>query len=171
MPYFPPVHKRYHIRTFLSIIFLLYVTLYYYFCYTYTMTMNRLLIALAVVLLFAACQTTVTISEDMSPAQIIQRAHEAMDRNRYNIAIQYYQALYDRNRTNIDLVITAEYHIAHIHYRQGRLEQAREGMVGVLAYYYTPGAILLPQHFRVLAEIVLENIEERETHGKRPRRK
>ena len=103
----------------------------------------------------------------MSPAQIIQSAHEAMDRNRFNIAIQYYQALYERNPTNIDLVITAEYHIAHIHYRQGRLDQARQGMMGVLAYYDTPDAVLLPQHFRVLAQIVLERIDEREAQGRR----
>ena len=124
--------------------------------------MKRLLLTLTIVLLFSACRTTVNIRDDMSPAEIIQRAHEAMDRNRYNIAIQYYEALYDRNRDNIDLVITAEYHIAHIHYKQRRFDEAREGMIGVLAYYYSPDAILLPQHFQRLAEIVLELIDERE---------
>jgi outer membrane protein assembly factor BamD (BamD/ComL family) len=131
------------------------------------MIMNRFLLALTMVLLFSACQTTVTISENMSPAEIIQRAHEAMDRNRYNIALQYYHALYDRNRTNADLVITAEYHIAHIHYKEGRFDQARQGMNGVLEYYNSPDAILLPQHFKVLAQIVLNNIDEKENQTRR----
>ena len=98
----------------------------------------------------------------MSPAEIIQRAHEAMDRNRYSVALQYYEALYARNRMNIDLVITAEYHIAHIHYKQGRFAQAREGMNDVLAYYDSPDEVLLPQHFKRLAQIVLERIAEDE---------
>jgi len=131
------------------------------------MVMNRFLFVLAMVLLFSVCQTTVTISEDMSPAEIIQRAHEALDRNRYNIALQYYQALYDRNRNNADLVITAEYHIAHIHYKQGRFDQARQGMNGVLEYYNSPDAILLPQHFRVLANIILQSIDEKENQPRR----
>ena len=124
--------------------------------------MNRFLFALAIVLLFSACNTTVNIRDDMSPAEIIQRAHEAMDRNRYSVALQYYEALYARNRMNIDLVITAEYHIAHIHYKQGRFAQAREGMNDVLAYYDSPDEVLLPQHFKRLAQIVLERIAEDE---------
>ncbi|MCL2809026.1 MAG: hypothetical protein FWD24_03040 [Treponema sp.] len=125
--------------------------------------MNRILVILAAALLFSACQTTVNISEDMSSAEIIQRAQEAMDRNNYNIAIQYYQALHDRHRNSIDLVITAEYHIAHIHYKQRNYEQAREGLNGVLAYYNTPDEVLLPQHFKRLSQIVLERIDDRET--------
>jgi outer membrane protein assembly factor BamD (BamD/ComL family) len=104
----------------------------------------------------------VNITEETSSAELIQRAQEAMDRNRYRTAIQYYYALHERHRNNIDLVITAEYHIAHIHYKQGRFEQAREGFHGVLAYYDTPDEILLPQHFKILSNIVLERINEKE---------
>jgi outer membrane protein assembly factor BamD (BamD/ComL family) len=124
--------------------------------------MNRLFFALAMVLLFFACASTVNISEDLSPAELIQRAHEAMDRNRYKVAIQYYQALYDRNMSNTDLIITAEYHIAFIHYKQGKYEQARAELNAVLAYYNTPDEELLPQHFKRLAQIVLQSIETKE---------
>ena len=92
----------------------------------------------------------------------MQRAQEAMDRNRYETAIQYYQALYARNQTNIDLIITAEYHIAHIKFKQKKYDEAREGFNGVLSYYTTADAILLPQHFMILSKIVLENIDEKE---------
>jgi outer membrane protein assembly factor BamD (BamD/ComL family) len=71
---------------------------------------NRLvLFILTGVFLFFACASTLNISEELSPAELIQRAQEASDRNRYNTALQYYQALRERNKNNIDLIITAEY--------------------------------------------------------------
>jgi len=112
-------------------------------------------------ILLSSCASTINISEDLSPAEIIQRGQEALDRNRYGVAIQYYQALYDRNQSNIDLVITAEYHIANIHYKQGKYELAREELNTLLEYYNTPDEVLLPQHFKRLAQIVLQRIEEK----------
>ena len=122
----------------------------------------RIIPALTVILLLFSCVTTVTIGEDLSPAELIQRAQEASDRNRYNVAMQYYQALYDRNRNNIDLVITAEYEIAFIQYKQKHYKDAREGFNALLQYYNTPDEELLPQHFKILANIVLESIDEKE---------
>jgi outer membrane protein assembly factor BamD (BamD/ComL family) len=124
--------------------------------------MNRLFFALTLTLLFSACASTVNISEDLSPAELIQRANEAMDRNRYKIAIQYYQALRDRNMSNTDLIITAEYHIAFIHYKENKYQQAREELNAVLEYYKTPDEELLPQHYKRLSQIVLQTIEEKE---------
>ena len=124
-------------------------------------------IAVLAVMLFAACQTTVKISEDLSPAELIQRAQEASDRNRYNVALQYYQALHERNPTNLDLVITAEYEIAFIHYKQKKYDQAREELTAILKYYDTPDQELLPQHFKRLAQIVLERIDEKENSRKK----
>jgi len=124
--------------------------------------MNRIYFSLILALLFSACASTAKISEDLSPAELIQRAHEAMDRNRYKTAIQYYQALYDRNLSNIDLVITAEYHIAFIHYKQRKYEQAKTELNGILAYYNSPDEELLPKHFKRLSQIVLKSIDEKE---------
>ena len=125
--------------------------------------MNRFLIALGIALLFSACRTTAVIQEDLSPAEIIQRANEAMDRNRYKIARQYYRALQERNSGNIDLVITAQYHIAFINYKRGNYNEAREGLNEVLAFYNSVDEVLLPQHFKRLAQIVLNSIEEKES--------
>ena len=116
-------------------------------------------------ILLSSCASTINISENMSPAEIIQRGQEALDRNRYGVAIQYYQALYDRNQSNIDLVITAEYHIANIHYKQGKYELARTELNTLLEYYNTPDEELLPQHFKRLAQIVLQRIEDKEKSG------
>jgi len=127
--------------------------------------MNRLLIVLIAALLLSSCAITPNIPDSMSAAEIIQRGQEAMDRNNYRIASHYYQALYDRNRTLIDLVITAEYHIAFIHYKQKKYELAKEELNAVLAYYNNPDQELLPQHFKRLAQIVLNQIDEREKRG------
>ena len=118
--------------------------------------------ALAVLLLLSACATTVKIGEDLSPAELIQRAQEASDRNQYNVALQYYGALRERYNDNIDLVITADYEIAFIHYKQQYYSQARREFNSLLEYYNTPDEQLLPQQFKVLANIVLQRIDEKE---------
>jgi outer membrane protein assembly factor BamD (BamD/ComL family) len=122
----------------------------------------RILAALSLVLLFSACASSSNISEDLSSAELIQRAQEASDKNRYKVALQYYQALNDRNRSNIDLVITAEYEMAYIHYKQKRYQQAKTELMDLLKYYDTPDEELLPQHFKRLSRIVIERIEKKE---------
>ena len=124
--------------------------------------MKRLLLSLSAALLLFSCATNAGITDEMSATELIQRGQEAMDRNRYKLAIQYYQALYDNNRTNIDLIITAEYHIAFIHYKQGKNEQARAEFNAVLEYFNSPDEELYPQHFKRLSQIVLNSIDERE---------
>jgi tetratricopeptide (TPR) repeat protein len=115
----------------------------------------------------AACAMgPVNIPPELSPAELIQRAQEASDRNRYATALQYYEALLDRNRTNIDLVCTAEYEIAFIHYKQKQYTQAKRELTVLLLRYETPDQELLPQQFKRLAVIVMERITERESKKK-----
>jgi len=122
----------------------------------------RILAAFAFVLIFFACASSINISEDLSPAEIIQRAQEASDKNRYGVALQYYQALNERNRSNIDLIITSEYEIAFIHYKQKKYQQAKNELNEVLEYYNTPDAEFLPQHYKKLSKIVIERIDNRD---------
>jgi len=120
-------------------------------------------IILVSVLFISACATSADkISTELSPAELIQRAQEASDHNRYNAALQYYQALLDRNPHNIDLICTGEYEIAFIHFKQKKYDQARAGLNALLERYNNPDAELLPQQFKRLATIVLENIAEKE---------
>jgi tetratricopeptide (TPR) repeat protein len=102
------------------------------------------------------------ISDDLSPAELIQRAQEASDKNRYKVALQYYQALLDRNATNIDLVCTAEYEIAFIHYKQKKYDIAKEEFDALLLRYNIPDEELLPQEYKTLSHIVLDRIAEKE---------
>jgi len=103
------------------------------------------------------------IPYDYSPEQLIQRAQEASDRNRFNLALQFYQALLDRNPDNLVWVVNAEYEIAFIHYRQRNFGVARAGLYALLERYEEPGGEFLPEKFRVLAHVVLGRIAERET--------
>jgi outer membrane protein assembly factor BamD (BamD/ComL family) len=114
-------------------------------------------------LCFAACATgSLNIPQELTPAELIQRAQEASDKNRYNLALQYYEVLLERNRTNIDLVCTAEYEIAFIYYKQKKYSQAKEGFNALLERYDTPDGDMLPPQFKRLANIVLERISEKE---------
>ena len=124
--------------------------------------MNRLLIALAAFLLLSSCASNSNPVNEMSAAELIQRGQEAMDKNRYSAATQYYKALHDNHKSNIDLVITAEYHIGFIHYKQGKFDQARSELNAVLEYYNSPDEELYPQHFKKLSQIVLNSIDEKE---------
>jgi tetratricopeptide (TPR) repeat protein len=116
----------------------------------------------------SSCATgPVNIPPEMSPEEIIQRAQEASDQNRYKTALQYYEALLERNLTNIDLVCTAEYEIAFIHYKQKKYDLARTELNDLLERYNTPDEELLPQQFKKLALIVLERIQLKEAERAR----
>ena len=122
---------------------------------------------LAFVLCLSACLCScvtgkLIIPNDLSPAELIQRAQEASDKNRYSHALQYYEALYERNPSNIDLICEAEYEIAFIHYKQKKYGQAKDELNALLTRYDTPDGDFLPQHFKLLANKVIERIDEKE---------
>jgi tetratricopeptide (TPR) repeat protein len=129
--------------------------------------MRLITLIIITVLGLGACATGVlNISEELTPAELIQRAQEETDRNRYNYALQYYKALLERNSTNIDLVCTAEYEIAFIYYKQKKYTQAKTSFNSLLEHYNAPDGDLLPPQFKRLATIVLDRISEKETPKK-----
>jgi outer membrane protein assembly factor BamD (BamD/ComL family) len=123
----------------------------------------RVLSALGFILMISSCVSSAVVPDDLSPSELEQRAQEASDRNRYNRALMFYQAMLDRNSENTDVVITAKYEIAFIHYKQKKYQQARDELNEVLEYYNNPDEEILPQQFKRLAHIVLDRISEKET--------
>ena len=118
--------------------------------------------ALLLVLLFSACASgAANIPETLTPAELVQRAQEASDHSRYNTALQYYNTLLDRNKDSIELVCTAEYEIAFIHYKQSKYNLAKDEFNALLERYNTPDEELMPQQFKKLAIIVLNRIGEK----------
>jgi tetratricopeptide (TPR) repeat protein len=97
----------------------------------------------------------------MSPAEFVQRAQEASDRNRYGLSLQYYEAILERFPSNIEYVCTAEYEIGLIHSKQKKYDLAKTELTKLLARYDEVDAELLPPQYKILAEIVMARVEEK----------
>jgi outer membrane protein assembly factor BamD (BamD/ComL family) len=119
-------------------------------------------IALTGTVMLACASGPIDIPEDLDPEELIQRGQEASDRGRYKQALQYYEAVIDRFPSYIDLICAAEYEIAFIHYKRKLYPLARDELNALLGRYDTPDGELLPPQFRILSEIVLERITEKE---------
>ncbi|GHV70773.1 hypothetical protein AGMMS49928_19840 [Spirochaetia bacterium] len=112
------------------------------------------------IIIIAACSSgPVDIPEDATPEKLIQQGQEASDRNRYNRAIQYYEAILERFPTNADAICAADYEIAFIHYKQKKYNEARNEFHTLLARYVSDTEGNLPPEFKRLSEIALEKIE------------
>ena len=118
----------------------------------------------AFVMLFAvSCASKpVVIPEDLTAAEMVQRAQEATDRNRFNISLQYYQTILERFPFDGEYVCEAEYEIAFIHYKQKKYDLAKQGFNALLERYNTPDEELLPPQYKVLARKILGTIAEAE---------
>ncbi|MDR0638937.1 MAG: tetratricopeptide repeat protein [Spirochaetaceae bacterium] len=113
--------------------------------------------------IFVSCYTgPVKLSDDVTAAELIQQGQAAYEWNRHKQAVQYYEAILERFPDDIDRVCEAEYEIARIHYKQKKYGQAREEMSALRARYDTEDADILPSKFRILSEIVLAQIDEKQ---------
>ena len=122
---------------------------------------------LALVVLTVSCITgPIVVPEDLTTAELIQRGQEASDRNRYSVSLQYYEAVIERFPFDIESVIAAEYEIAFIHYKQKQFNEAKTELNGLLARYNVPDEELLPPQYKILSNIVLGKIEEKEASKK-----
>jgi outer membrane protein assembly factor BamD (BamD/ComL family) len=123
-------------------------------------------LCLGAVLLLGACASgPEDIDENSSPAVLIQLAQAESDQSRYNKALEYYELLRERYDSNMEVVCTAEYEIAFIHYKQKKYIQARNEFTELLARYDGPDGELLPPQFKILSEIVLKKMETSSEEG------
>jgi len=135
------------------------------------MKLKRIALAALIITAIAAvsCVSTgsIEIPNDLTPAELIQRGQEASDRNRFNVSLQYYDAVIERFPYDIDSVIAAEYEIAFIHYKQKNYELSKTEFTRLLERYNTPDQELLPAQFKILSNIVLGKIAEIEAIRKK----
>ena len=121
------------------------------------------LFLIVMLLVCAACQTgPVKIEDDISAAELVQRGQAAYDWNRYAQAAQYYAAILERFPFDIEKTCEAQYEIARIHYKQNQYDRAREEMEALRMRYDTAEAEILPSKFKILSEIVLAQIDEKQ---------
>jgi len=131
------------------------------------MKYNALLL-MAALAFFSCSSGPIVIPEDLTAAELIQRAQEASDRNKYKVSLQYYETIIERFPYDTDNIIAAEYEIAFIHYKQKKYDLARMEFVDLLEQYNTPDEELLPQQFKILSQKILERITEIENARKKP---
>ena len=125
-------------------------------------------VTLFVLVMAVSCATgPLTISYDLSPPELIQRGQEASDRNRYRVALQYYETLIQRFPFDIDSVCAAEYEIAFIHYKQKKYDIARVEFTDLLERYNTPDEELLPPQFKILSQKILARITDIENRKRK----
>jgi outer membrane protein assembly factor BamD (BamD/ComL family) len=119
----------------------------------------------AAFLVFSCASGPIAIPEDLSPAELIQRAQEASDRNRYEVSLQYYETLIERFPLDIDNIIAAEYEIAFIHYKQKKYDTAKTEFADLLDRYNNPDEELLPPKFKILSLKIMDKIGEIESNA------
>jgi outer membrane protein assembly factor BamD (BamD/ComL family) len=108
---------------------------------------------------------TAPLKEAETPEELVQYAQEAMDHNDYKLALDYYELILSRFSDDITMVCTAEYEIAFIHYKQQKYDLARTEFHTLLERYNIPDEELLPAQFKILANIVLEQIAAKAESG------
>jgi predicted Zn-dependent protease len=89
-------------------------------------------------------------------------AQEASDKNKYDLALQYYAAVLDRYSGDGESVCAAEYEIAFIHYKEKKYDMAKQELNDLLVRYESRDAELLPGQYKILAGIVLDKIAEKQ---------
>jgi outer membrane protein assembly factor BamD (BamD/ComL family) len=116
---------------------------------------------MALLLAAVACSSAPDeISETLTPAELIQRAQEASDRNRYNVSLRYYETILERFPGDMEYVCAAEYEIAFIHYKQKKYDDSKAEFASLLDRYNSPDAELLPPKFKILSEKTAAKISE-----------
>lgn len=115
----------------------------------------------SILLVFGSCQTVPEeIPPGLSQMEMFQRAQEASDEGRYDVALQYYEEFLVRFPQEPGPIVEAEYEIAFIAYKQERYEDAIAGFEAVIGRYDEDDAAELPAWPLVLSEKLLERIDE-----------
>ena len=118
-----------------------------------------LLTALLTLSALAACKTTsVVIAPDLSPADLFQKAQEATDAGKYELALRYYKTFQERYPDELERNLWARYEIALLRHKQGDDQAAVQLLDDLLALYSGEEAKDLPPGPRILAEKIKAKI-------------
>ncbi|TVR72375.1 MAG: hypothetical protein EA427_03295 [Spirochaetaceae bacterium] len=121
-----------------------------------------MLLAFLALLLLPGCQSgPVEIPEDLSQMEMFQRAQEAVDQERWEVGLQYYEEFIRRFPDDRGAIMEAEYEIAFIAYKQKDYDLSRRRFEAILATYEADQAGALPEWPRVLSERLIQVIDER----------
>lgn len=112
-----------------------------------------LLMLLAVLGWLGGCQTAPSeIPTDLSEADYFQKAQEASDAGKFELALKYYESFLERYPEERDRGLWARYEVALLHSKLKDETTALRLLDELLAEYAGDEAALLPQGPRILAE-------------------
>ena len=114
-----------------------------------------------------SCASKAMVIPDLTVMELVQRAQEASDRNKYKVSLQYYETIIQRFPYDIDSICAAEYEIAFIHYKQKKYDIAKNEFTALLERYNTPDGELLPPQFKILSQKIMDRIEELESRKRK----
>lgn len=114
------------------------------------------------IIILSACQSTPPeIEEGLNPAELFQRAQEAViNDSDYETAMAYYEAVLERFPNDIQNRVIAEYEIAFLYHKMGDDKKAKQLFSTLLEKYEGEKAQVLPQWPKVLSEKLISIIEE-----------
>ena len=123
--------------------------------------------ALALSWLLAGCQTSMPITDDLSPPELFQAARDAVGQRDYRSAMEYYRIFLERFPTadypdELERNLWAEYEIAFMHHKLGDDRTAAELLGRLIARYDGEGGEDLPPAPGRLARRVVEELEAQE---------
>ncbi len=113
-------------------------------------------------MLFAGCKSgPKEIQTDLTPPEYFQRAQQAViERSDYDTALAYYNIVLEQFSNDRQNGMIAKYEIAFIHYKKEDYELASEGFQEILEAYREENTAELPPWPPVLAQKLLDKIEE-----------
>jgi len=111
---------------------------------------------------FLSCASVpAEIDQDMKEEMFFKNAQEAMDQNKYNVALYYYEVYLVRYPENHHKTIGAEYERALIYFKMKEFDYSKTLFLQVLdKYENSPFAIMYPERYEILSRKILEKIEE-----------
>lgn len=111
----------------------------------------QLFLLICGVFLLASCQTVPeSVPEDLSSAELLQRAQEFADKANYEAALLYLDALDQRYASERMIVVVSQYHRALYLDQSGDYDAARQAYHSLLLRYETEGD--LPSWIQVLVQ-------------------
>lgn len=109
----------------------------------------------AVSAIFFSCgtiPTEATVSPDLTPTELNQKAQEELDKGYIKSALAYYEILLNRYGQDVSVRTGAEYEIAHIYIKQKKWLEADRMLKMIINRYETAGGASISPKYYVLAK-------------------
>lgn len=112
-------------------------------------------------LLLASCQTVPkSIPTTLSESEYFQKGQDAASNGNYPAALDYYDTFKQRFPKDQPKIVEADYEIAFIAYKRGRLAKSKQLFEQLVADYKKPGGDALPRWPLVLSNKLILIIDK-----------